>query len=157
MTRACQPDWTETSDCNGVEFLRPIEPPRSSDLINSLKILLPVPGIWQLHQFFVRIRVGRVLAVASAIEHDRLSAHHPSSLRQPPLPVYLVATSSCCTQELKEYVLARLLQFHGEGALPQAQCIIAMIIRKEVRCPWADMNLDSLTMEEENIRSLLSW
>jgi hypothetical protein len=64
-------------------------------------------------------------------------------------PLYILGMASCCTQEVKDYAVERLLQIHQDGNLIQAGSVARMIQEKEVCCPWADMSFDDLAPLEE--------
>jgi Fungal specific transcription factor domain len=63
-------------------------------------------------------------------------------------PLYVVGMASCCTQEIKEYAVERLLQIHGEGALAQARSVALMVQEKEICCPWAAVSFDNISPVE---------
>ncbi|WYZ40291.1 hypothetical protein EsH8_IV_000632 [Colletotrichum jinshuiense] len=54
-------------------------------------------------------------------------------------PLYLAGVSSCCTREVKEYVVERLHAILEESGLMQARGVALMVRNKEVCIPWSDV------------------
>ncbi|OHF00601.1 hypothetical protein CORC01_04140 [Colletotrichum orchidophilum] len=55
-------------------------------------------------------------------------------------PLYLVGVSSCCTQEVKDFVVDRLKAILEESGLLQAHGVALMVRDKEVYVPWSDVS-----------------
>ncbi|KAK1464418.1 hypothetical protein CCUS01_07991 [Colletotrichum cuscutae] len=55
-------------------------------------------------------------------------------------PLYLVGVSSCCTQEVKDFVVDRLKAILEESGLMQAHGVALMVRDKEVYIPWSDVS-----------------
>ncbi|KAJ0318317.1 hypothetical protein COL5a_010775 [Colletotrichum fioriniae] len=55
-------------------------------------------------------------------------------------PLYLVGVSSCCTQEVKDFVVDRLRAILEESGLMQAHGVALMVRDKEVYIPWSDVS-----------------
>ncbi|OLN81545.1 hypothetical protein CCHL11_05544 [Colletotrichum chlorophyti] len=59
-------------------------------------------------------------------------------------PLYLLGVSSCCTHEVKDYVVERLQAILEESGLTQARAVALMVRNKEVSIPWSNVSWDQM-------------
>jgi len=59
-------------------------------------------------------------------------------------PLYLLGVSSCCTPEVKAYVVERLRAIYAESGMVQAMTVAEMVRAKDTRSPWEGFVLSGI-------------